>query len=76
MKQADIIVGETYLFKKTIHDHKKDMVGSHVKVVGKKNGNKKVVISHYISQDARAPMKFKLENGRWAAACELEKIGE
>ena len=72
MKQSDVVIGNEYLFYTTDTKHKKDMVGSVVKVVGQKKG--KTVYKNYHNQAAKTPSRFVLSNGRYANAGELKQI--
>lgn len=69
MKQNEVKIGESYLFRTTSTEHKKDMIGTIVKVVGSKPGSRKYVSWRHPSH--RSPKRFKLDNGRWANAGEL-----
>ena len=73
MKQNEIITGEKYLFKTTIDDAKKDMVGKEFIVVktitGRKNNK-----AHFVNRRGKKPNKYLLDNGRYAKACELQNI--
>ncbi len=76
MKQLEIITGNSYLFYGTCVDHRKFMVGSVVKVIGKKGGGmKKPSVPNYSMQNpGKRPIRFKLENGSYANAGELRGI--
>jgi hypothetical protein len=69
MKQSEVIIGNSYLFKGTDTLHKKDMIGQVVTVIGKKSA--KTVYKNYLNPKAKTPIRFKLSNGRCANAGEL-----
>ena len=73
MKQNEIITGGKYLFKTTIDDTKKDMVGKEFRVVetitGRKNNK-----AFFVNRRGKKPNKYLLDNGRYAKACELQNI--
>jgi len=75
MKQADIQVGHEYLFICTDVEHRKDMVGTIVRVIRKRPGRAKTALySGVIPYTAKSPMRIGLSNGRWANAAELREI--
>lgn len=71
MKQKDIHGGKEYLFALTEFEHKKDMVGTIVKVAERIKGKKKI---DYFGTVSYNPMRFKLSNGRYANAAELKEL--
>lgn len=75
MKQSDVIIGESYVFKHTTTEHKKDMIGTIVTVVGKRKGKKTPSKQNgIITGYGNRPTRFKLSNGRFANAGELRLI--
>lgn len=75
MKQNEIITGESYLFTNTDVDHRKNMIGTTVTVVGRKGGNKKHNYQGGIlTGTGKSPMKFKLNNGQSCNAANLRAI--
>lgn len=69
MKQHEIETGNWYLFARTLHDHRKHLVGSAVKVIGRVKG--KVTKR----TGGKTPDRFKLKTGDKANASELEPLG-
>jgi len=77
MKQTDVKIGESYVFKCTSHEHKKDMIGTIVTVVGKKKSKKyPVKQGGILTGYGCKPIRFRLSNGRYANAGELRVINE
>lgn len=73
MKQTDIKTGEKYLFKSTIFDHKKHMVGQ-VFIVVKRIKGKKNTKAFHRNKRGKKPDKFLLCNGEYANPVELKLI--
>lgn len=74
MKQADVKTGESYLFRCTDTGHRKNMIGTVVKVIGRKRKGKKQLFNHGMGGIGRPPIRFKLSNGQYANAGELAEI--
>lgn len=72
MKQVNIHIGHSYLFKKTEIEHKRDMVGKVFKVINSKKGS--MSKGGLWNESSCRPMRYRLDNGRWASACELSEI--
>ncbi len=72
MKQTDVKVGQSYLFYSTCTEHKKDMLGTVVKVISSKGSKRKVQNQDGILYFGKSPKRFKLDNGRYANAGELK----
>lgn len=73
MKQSEIEIGHSYIFKCTDSLHKKDMIGTIVTIVSKteNNSNNK---EYFKNRRYKKPIRFKLSNGRYANAGELTNI--
>jgi hypothetical protein len=78
MKQSEIVTGNEYRFFTPHTEHKKDMNGTIVKVVGRKKGKLKANYQSGIifTGTGRTPVRFKLSNGRYANAGELKEISK
>lgn len=81
MKTSEITIGKTYLFFKTEIEHRKDLIGQNITVVGKKIKGKGVVKNTYTSHIHGGHVVYKTNLGRNVSACELKelltyKIGE
>lgn len=75
MKEADIKTAENYLFTRTDVEHRKNMEGTIVTVIGKKRGTKKANYQGGILTGVgKGTLKFKLSNGQYANAANLKKI--
>ena len=72
MKQSEVMTGETYLFAKTEHQYKKDLVGKPFKVIGRRQRKKWYPTQLGDLVKGNRPCRYRNENGRWAKACELE----
>lgn len=71
MKQHEVKTGESYLFINTDVEHRKNMIGTIVTVVGRKQGKKKHITTHGFSSIGKSPIRFKLSNGQYANAANL-----
>lgn len=75
MKQAEVKTGETYLFKRTDVEHRKNMVGTHVTIAGAKTGGKKINFhGGTVTGVGKKPKRFRLTNGQTCNAGEIEEI--
>ena len=76
MKQSDVKIGAKYLFARTETEHKKDMIGTVVCVLGKRRGAVKPQYHSGLVKtgNQRSLIRFKLDNGRYANAGELDPI--
>ena len=75
MKEKDIERGKSYLFKSTDVEHRKFMIGTIVTVSGVKKGKKCVWYQGgIIPISGRKPKKFKLTNGHYANAANLQEL--
>jgi hypothetical protein len=73
MKQNEIITGNSYLFANTDVEHRKNMIGTIVTVVSRKQGNKKPNFQGgMLTGIGKKPIRFKLSNGQWANAANLK----
>jgi hypothetical protein len=75
MKQNEIKLNHSYLFKSTVKTHKKDMIDTVVTVVAKKQGKTKPNFQGgMLTGYGKSTIRYLLSNGRYAAACELKLI--
>jgi len=74
MKQTDVKKGESYLFGRTDVEHRKFMQGTIVTVSGIKCGSKRIVSTERGLETKKNPKRFKLTNGHWANAANLNPI--
>ncbi len=76
MKQTDIKVGNSYLFKDTTIEHRKDLVGTVVIITGKKKRGKGKLYAHACGLPCITGgyVVYKIENGRTVNASELQEI--
>ncbi len=74
MKQSEVIIGNIYLFYNTCVLHRKFMVGTLVKVIGKRTGGKKYpdFPNYSMHNPGKRPIRFKLNNGHYANAGEIK----
>ena len=73
MKQTEIETGKSYLFANTDVEHRKNMIGQIVKVVGRRQRSRRYV--NYLNTNAKPPMVFLLSNGQKANAANLTEGG-
>lgn len=74
MKQSEIQVGKSYLFKRTDTSHKKDMIDTIVTIKRIRKG--RVVYSNNLFSDYKRtkPKRILLTNGRYCNAGELQEL--
>jgi hypothetical protein len=77
MKQSEIKTGESYLFTRTDVENRKFMEGTIVTVCSSKQRNKKPNIqSGIITGIGKKPKRFKLTNGHYANAANLQPLNK
>lgn len=74
MKQKDIKSGNQYLFWRTEHTHRKDMVGTTVTIVKSRIKGKGQCKNAYIGNIHGGHRIYITDTGRKVSACELKEI--
>ncbi len=76
MKQSEIVIGNSYLFYRTEIVHRKDLIGTIVKIVGKKKRGKGKLQMHsnYLPQITGGYWVYKTDMGRKVNCCELKEL--